>query len=137
MEYIKVLGPVILGIVALFTTYYSITLQINKNRRVKWIDDFRNHVAEYLTLLITVKNAQLKNEEVLRPIRKTNFLIRLYLDLKDSDHLALSIEMEEIAYILGNVPFDTKNFEQHHTNISIIAREIVEKETNKLANIFR
>jgi hypothetical protein len=92
MEYIKILTPVILGLVALFTTYFSITLQINKNRRVKWIDDFRNHVAEYLTILITVNNAQIKNEEVLRPIRKTNFLIHLYLNLKDSAHLALSMK---------------------------------------------
>jgi len=40
--------PLIGTVITVITGYYLITVQIRKNRRAKWIDDFRKEIATFL-----------------------------------------------------------------------------------------
>lgn len=80
-DFIPLLGTIVTAV----TGYYLISAQISKNRRAKWIDDFREHLAN-LNAATTIYFSLSKSEDQLYVIYKSVGMLKLYIDLVDPFH---------------------------------------------------
>lgn len=137
---IKDFLPLIGTLITAITGYYLISAQVSKNRRAKWIDDFREHLANLNAATLGFLN-QTKSEEQLYTIRKSVSILKLYVDLADpfqkiffdllkdfGDALKSGKEtdIKEVLDQLGNVAYAIINTEQKaifNTRVAIKGKE--------------
>lgn len=132
--------PLIGILITAITGYYLISAQVSKNRRAKWIDDFREQIAN-LNAATTIYFSQGKSESQLYTIYKSVGMLKLYVNLADPFHRiffdllkefeqALKSEneanMRETLNSLGNVAYAIIGTEQKaifSTRVAIKGKE--------------
>lgn len=79
-DFIPLIGTAIVTLMG----YYGISVQVRKNRRAKWIEDFRREVSKMPSLILRLQD---KND--LQEIFYSIVLINMFLDAKNKKHDAL------------------------------------------------
>lgn len=98
--------PLFGTIITVVTGYILISVQVRKNRRAKWIEDFRKETAHLIWLntpLISGKPSEAKQNETIA----TAILIQMFLDIKIPSHETLNKEMENVIFHSTRNPFYT------------------------------
>lgn len=85
-------------IITIFLGYYGISIQIRKNRKERWVDEFRKVVSEFISILeINAPELHTKMEEII----KCNNHMGLYLDPLNPTHQELAIASQDyLEYVL-------------------------------------
>lgn len=74
--------PLIGTLITVIGGYRLISVQINKNRRAKWIDDFRREMAKFFTLATGV-NKEFSVDKAYQLLNCTSVLILYLFDSKE------------------------------------------------------
>lgn len=114
--------PLIGTIITVIAGYTLISVQVNKNRRAKWIDDFRKEVANFMVITISINKA-FSVEKAYDLLRVISVLILFLFDSKQPPRRELVSKLREIQTMI----IDQKNAEQ--------SQEYIETFAGKLANI--
>lgn len=115
----------IIMVVALWISYRSISIQVKKNRKDLWIQDFRKEMARFLSLTMSVTG---KNLEQLSEIAHCGMMLRMYLNLKEKQHKKLfDVISKTTTHIMEN-PLDTEEYKINMVEILKLSDEIIHKE---------
>lgn len=96
--------PLIGTILTVFAGYMFLTVQVRKNRRAKWIEDFRREAGHIIWLLQQYKYCEEMYDNASEAFRKwdeiiaTAVLIQLFLDRRIKTHEVLYTELSKIRY---------------------------------------
>lgn len=129
-------------IVPVFTVlmgFVLVSVQINKNRKSKWVEDFRREGANLLALFMKLKNAvdvaKIKDPDgepenilaMFHEIQQSAYLVQLFLDRKTSSHIDLSAHIDEMAKRITKRQFKDKEFYEPMKQISDAIHNIIRK----------
>jgi hypothetical protein len=83
-------------LVAIYSAYRGIAKKVKEDRKAKWIEDFRNEIANFSTQVISYSPIKDSENEQLTQIAKSGNLILLYLNDKNLKHLELQKVINKI-----------------------------------------
>lgn len=133
LGFLKDFSPSLIGIVALIISYKSISLQVRKNSKAQWINEFRKEVSTYMNLLIEFQDKL--SLEVLSNINKMTITIELYLDNNETEHKILSLTLDEMGKMLAlgksTRTFDREKFHLLFVKIGKLSKIVIAKEKEK------
>jgi hypothetical protein len=92
-DFLPLLGTVI----TVITGYMLISVQIRKNRRAKWIEDFRKETAHLVWLNTPLVSGNVSGSKQNETIA-TAILIQMFLDRRIASHETLYKEMENVIF---------------------------------------
>lgn len=112
--------------------YIGITTKIKKDRKAKWIEDFRNHISSFASsAMLYSSNGKNSNEDLKKNIEYST-LILLYLDNKKKNHKELEILISSVSLSL-TVDSNTEQLRKYPTQfksiIELARKIIIEEET--------
>lgn len=119
-------------------SYIGITTQINKNRKAKWIEDFRKEVA-FITHVVIHRDKSIEREKTFKEFLNSTALIRLYLDLESNNlHQKFFDQLSKFVenYIKNDSEIDNEEFSLEFQLIIAIAQRIIKVEEDKINRIF-
>jgi hypothetical protein len=94
--------PLIGTLVTVIMGYRLVSVQINKNRRAKWIDDFRKEVANFFTI-ITSLNKEFSIDKSYLLLTSVSTLILYLYDSKQPPRRELIEKLRDIqSFVLEN-----------------------------------
>ncbi len=114
--------PLIGTIITVTTGYYLITVQIRKNRRAKWIDDFRKEVANFF-VTFTSMNKEFSIDKGYQLLNAGSMLMLYLFDSKQPPRRELIETIREVQSMI----MAQKD--------SVSTSEYMETVSNKLARI--
>jgi hypothetical protein len=137
--------PLLGTLITVLTGYTLISIQINKNRRVTWLNEFRQEVAKTLTLLGNkVSNHNIEGETIYPSENRTKIFnnlslcfnrIELYLNPENEKHQnflnKLNLVMELVSEREPNSD-DQYVFEEALKTLTKSAKELIYDEINKI-----
>lgn len=89
------LTPLIGTITTIWTGYKLISEQVKKNRKVKWIDDFRSESAKFITLTTAI-HGEWTNDRLFEVTGSLNLLV-LFLEESDNKvHKQLITQLNDL-----------------------------------------
>lgn len=91
---IKDFLPLTGTILTLLAGYLFLTVQVRKNRRAKWIEDFREHAATLISAITSYSLGPTNDNREL--VRKSGVSIKLFITEKNNNHLELNKSLEAI-----------------------------------------
>lgn len=126
--------PLIGTLATVVTGYKLISVQVRKNRRAKWIEDFRKEIAILIPLFNRIQDSNDLNQAF-----NSMLLINMYLDEKKSEHQRLINLMSETQVKLTTASFHPEavlhvlpDLNIMSNQILILAKEIVKVEQAKI-----
>lgn len=134
-DFLPLLGTTLV----VFFGYYGISVQIKKNRRERWIEEFRKVAGDFISILeINVPNLSAVMEDIL----KSNNRLGLFLDPQNPIHQELgkaSQEFLQYALHFPTTPPNTLDWERARQLLGVIktkANKIIITELEKNNKIF-
>ena len=124
--------PLIGTIIVVSTGYIGITVQVNKNRRSRWIEDFREAIAKYTSVSIFMFPTN--TQETRKEAANVNYLIQMLLDYDNAKHKQLAELLNKLNSKLTKIssPEDVEFLSDSLTEIFALSTEIVKEEKSKL-----
>ncbi|MBC7381987.1 MAG: hypothetical protein H7296_03215 [Bacteroidia bacterium] len=126
---IKDFFPFIQTALTLFIGYIVISIQIRKNSKSRWIEDFRKEVAKLHSLIHLLKNCR-KDEDIAKFIETTTMIL-LMIDRSDCSHtnyIKLLSEVQTFILLEMDGRLDVTGFPS--------IEKIPDKEINKKLNSY-
>jgi phosphorylcholine metabolism protein LicD len=128
--------PLIGTLLTVIMGYRLISVQINKNRKAKWIDDFRKEIANFFSLAVSM-NKEFSVEKGYQMLNCTSVLLLYLFDSKEYPRRELVKKIREFQSMSmkkGNVETveDVEMFGQKLGEIMKLASETILIEQNKI-----
>ena len=119
-------------IIAVYVAYKSIMTKIKQDRKAIWIEDFRNQISAFSSMVMLYSSNSGNSSDDLRKIVETSTLILLYLDNEKKNHkeleslissVALSVSADSSSQQLRKYPVQFKKI------IDLARKIIIDEET--------
>jgi phosphoribosylanthranilate isomerase len=128
--------PLIGTLVTVIVGYRLISVQIHKNRRAKWIDDFRREIANFFTLATSV-NKEFHIDKAYQLLNSTSLLTLYLFDSKQPPRMELVEtlrEFQEMSILKGTVQSkeDVEKFGKKLAKVMSLATTIILIEQRKI-----
>lgn len=127
-EFLPLIGTATVALIG----YFGISVQINKNRKAKWIEDFRKEVANFLSIGTRI-HANSTREE-LTEISNSAMFIQMLLDSRDFEHRQVIESVGEMLILLMGKN-DKEQMEEQPKLFKLIfeaAQTVIAKEQAKI-----
>lgn len=133
--------PLIGTIITVLTGYLLISVQIRKNRRSKWIEDFRKESAKVVTLFIELNLSYSKGEgeivilernKIVLELTNSTVIIGLYLSENNDLHNELRDKLSSVLQSLDPTSETKMKVSDELSNIATLAKRILDEEQEKI-----
>jgi hypothetical protein len=126
--------PFIGTIATVLAAFAGISMKIKKDRKAKWIDEFRSEVANFTSIAMTSTKDDI---DTLKKIAYCGNRLLLYLELDKQEHFDL---IEVIATVVREISADfeshRKNYPEQQSDIMRRAIVIINTEQRKVNRLF-
>lgn len=145
---IKEFLPLVGTLITVLTGYALISIQINKNRRVTWLNEFRKEVANTLNLLANLVGNQNMEGETAYPsetrmkiwsnLSLSYSIIELYLNLENEKHRDFLKNLNNTRELISDrEPNSNDKYEIENAIKALTksAKELINDEINEIEKI--
>ncbi|PAW94830.1 hypothetical protein CKK33_15545 [Mucilaginibacter sp. MD40] len=117
-------------LVTVVSSHWLASRQTIKNKRSKWIEDFRSEIASFISLSSRIDP---KNIDTLHELSKSGFFVLMLLDDRRKSHLELTNEIAKFnIFVTKFSSSKLDEFKQKISKIVELAKLIIKEEEKKL-----